>query len=353
MQRICNSIALAGYEVLLVGKKVKTSTPLPTFSFTCKRITCWFIKGFGFYIEFNIRLFIFLLFTKADALCAIDLDTILPNYLVSAIKNKKRVYDAHELFTEQKEIVTRPFIHTIWLAIEKFSVPKFTNGYTVNAFIKDELARRYKVNYGIIRNMPLGDNRMQMTDDRLEISNFKFLIYQGAVNEGRSFETLIPAMKQVNMPLMICGEGNFYEQTKALIAKHHLQNKIILKGYVAPDELKAITPTALFGLTLFEKTGLNQYYSLSNRFFDYVMAGIPQICVGYPEYKFINDKYEIALLIDDVDEQTIANAMNKLLTDVVLYKQLQQNCINARAFLNWSEEEKTLIAFWNNVFESS
>ena len=160
-------------------------------------------------------------------------------------------------------------------------------------------------------------------------------------------------MKQVNMPLLICGEGNFYEQTKALIAKHHLQSKIILKGYVAPDKLKAITPTALFGLTLFEKTGLNQYYSLSNRFFDYVMAGIPQICVGYPEYKFINDKYEIALLIDDVGEQTIANAMNKLLTDVVLYKQLQHNCIKARAFLNWSEEEKTLIAFWNNVFESS
>ena len=410
MQRICNSIALAGYDVMLVGKKVKTSTHLPSFSFTCKRITCWFNKGVAFYIEYNLRLFFFLLFTKADAFCAIDLDTILPNYLVSAIKNKKRVYDAHELFTEQKEIVTRPFIHTIWLAIEKFCVPKFTNGYTVNAFIKEELARRYKVNYGIIRNMPVEvsekgedrrekveggnekiedriekmedrrekvedrsekveggnekiENRIEKTEDRSEkvegendkskIGNQQFIIYQGAVNEGRSFETLIPAMKQVNMPLLICGEGNFYEQTKALIAKHHLQSKIILKGYVAPDELKAITPTALFGLTLFEKTGLNQYYSLSNRFFDYVMAGIPQICVGYPEYKFINDKYEIALLIDDVGEQTIANAMNKLLTDVVLYKQLQHNCIKARAFLNWSEEEKTLIAFWNNVFESS
>ena len=205
MQRICNSIALAGYDVMLVGKKVKTSTQLPSFSFTCKRITCWFNKGVAFYIEYNLRLFFFLLFTKADAFCAIDLDTILPNYLVSAIKNKKRVYDAHELFTEQKEIVTRPFIHTIWLAIEKFCVPKFTNGYTVNAFIKEELARRYKVNYGIIRNMPVkvsekGQDRSEKVEgenDKSQIGNQQFIIYQGAVNEGRSFETLIPAMKQV------------------------------------------------------------------------------------------------------------------------------------------------------------
>ena len=77
-------------------------------------------------------------------------------------------------------------------------------------------------------------------------------------------------------------------------------------GYVIPHELKQITPTAYIAVTLFEQTGLNQYYSLSNRFFDYIMAAVPQVCVDYPEYKTINDKYNIALMIDDTKEETIA-----------------------------------------------
>lgn len=360
MQRICTSVAKAGFEVVLVGRKLPASSTLPNFKFTAKRLNCWFTKGFAFYAEYNIRLFLYLLFNTANCLCAIDLDTIVPVYFASSLKGSKRVYDAHELFTEQKEIVTRPKVHKIWLAVERFCVPKFQHGYTVNLFIKEELNRRYGVNYEIIRNMPLkiegGRDKVEGVLEELgignwqsEISNQKFLIYQGAVNEGRSFETLIPAMKQVNCKLLICGEGNFFEQTKALIAQHKLEDKIELKGYVAPAELKKITPHATMGLTLFEKTGLNQYYSLSNRFFDYIMAGIPQVCVGYPEYKAINDEHHIALLINDTDENSIAHAINTLLENEAMYHELQQNCIKASKLLNWEQEEEKLIALWQKV----
>ncbi len=382
MQRICTSVAETGFEVWLIGRKLSTSTPLPSFNFRTKRLSCFFNKGFAFYAEYNIRLFFFLLFSKAHCLCAIDLDTIVPVYFVSWLKKSKRVYDAHELFTEQKEIVTRPKVHKIWMSIEQFCVPKFKHGYTVNVFIKDELKRRYGVEYGIVRNMPLKvegvgskvegrrekegrrsehleDDRLQMTDGELESTNMisltpnnQFLIYQGAVNEGRSFETLIPAMKQVNCTLLICGEGNFFEQTQQLIQQHQLEKKVILRGYVSPAQLKKITPQALFGLTLFEKTGLNQYYSLSNRFFDYIMAGIPQVCVGYPEYKAINDEHEIALLIDETDEQTIANSINRLIDDTTLHKQLQQNCIQARTVLNWNNEAIKLKQFWKEIMQA-
>lgn len=319
-------------------------------NFQQKRVQCFFNKGFAFYGEYNIRLFFLLLFTKADAFCAIDLDTILPNYFASVIRNKPRLYDAHELFTEQKEIVTRPRVHAIWLAIEKFAVPKFQQGYTVNIFISDELKRRYGVGYGIIRNMPL---KTDAIEKQANTSQAPFIIYQGAVNEGRSFETLIPAMKQVAAKLVIVGKGNFFEQTKALIKQHNLEDKIILEGFLPPADLKQLTPQAQFGLTLFEATGLNQYYSLSNRFFDYIMAGIPQVCVGYPEYRAINDLHEIALLIDDTNEETIAFALNKLMTDTVLYERLTHNCITARQFLNWQGEEKKLLDIWNQLLASN
>lgn len=298
------------------------------------------------YLEFNIRLFFALLFVPADCYCAIDLDTILPSYFISRLKGKKRVYDAHELFTEQKEIVTRPAIHRLWLMVEKFAVPKFLFGYTVNDFIAGEFKKRYQVNYAVVRNLPRLISTQPIPDTD------RFIIYQGAVNEGRSFETLIPAMKLVNARLIICGEGNFFERAKSLIAKHGLENKILLKGWIAPAELQRLTPEAYAAITLFEGTGLNQYQSLANRFFDYIMAGVPQVCIDYPQYRTLNDRYQVADLIPDTAVETIAAALNNLLYNDVYHKTLQQNCLLARKELNWEAEENVLISFYKSMFGS-
>jgi len=349
MQRICSSLANNGFEVLLVGRKRPNSVALTQMPFEQKRLYCFFDKGFAFYAEYNLRLFFFLLFTRAAILCAIDLDTILPVYFSSVLRKRQRVYDAHELFTEQKEIVTRPRVQKIWLAIEKFAVPRFKHGYTVNQFIVDELHRRYGVAYGMVRNLPVtyGDN--SPGDTNLQLPAIPWIIYQGAVNEGRSFETFIPAMQWVNAPLLIYGDGNFFEQTRQLIHQYKLENKVLLKGYTKPALLKQITPHASIAVTVFEQTGLNQYYSLSNRFFDYIMSCVPQVCVNYPEYQAINDQHGIALMIDDTKAETIAAALNKLLEDTVLYRTIKNNCLKARTLFNWEREEQTLLRFYREL----
>ena len=343
MIRICTSLANAGYDVTLVGRKMKASPPLTNQPFQQKRLHCFFEKGKLFYAEYNIRLFFYLLFKKMDCIGAIDLDTILPCYFVSKIKKVKRVYDAHELFCEMKEIATRPGIYKIWKKIERYTVPKFTNGYTVNQPIADEFKKMYGVNYEVIRNIAL------LREISVPEKKEKFILYQGAVNEGRSFETLIPAMKAVHCPLIICGDGNFMQQTRQLVQENHLEHKVLFKGKVAPDELRTITQQAYIGLTLFENKGLSNYFSLGNRFFDYLHAGIPQVCVNYPVYKEINDKYHIAVLADDIGEKNLAVLLNNLLANEVEYRTLQQNCLKARLALNWQEEEKTLIHFYKNL----
>lgn len=347
MQRICGSLASAGFEVTLVGRRTRNDAPLQQQPYHQHRIKVWNHKGPLFYLEFNLRLLFFLLRYQYHVACAIDLDTIAPVLLATRWRNKKRVYDAHELFTEMKEVVTRPFIHQCWLAIERWAVPHFPQGYTVNTFISQELQRRHGVHYSVIRNLPV-KKEQRLTANEYAIGT-PFLLYQGAVNEGRSFETLIPAMQQIEVPLWICGDGNFMQQVKTLVATHQVADKVIFKGMVTPKELAQITPQATIGLTLFEATGLNQYYSLANRFFDYMMAGIPQICVNYPEYAAINKQYEIAVLINDTQPATIANAVNKLLTDAVTYKRLQEQCKLAANDLHWQAEANKLIQFYENL----
>jgi len=203
----------------------------------------------------------------------------------------------------------------------------------------------YGVNYEVIRNIAL------LREIDIPEKKEKFILYQGAVNEGRSFETLIPAMAAVNCQLIICGDGNFMQQAQQLVKEDQLEDKVIFKGKVKPDELRAITQQAYAGVTLFDDTGLSNYYSLANRFFDYLHAGIPQLCVNYPVYKEINDKYNIAVLTDDISPKKIAALLNNLLLNEVEYKRLQQNCLKAREELNWQQEEKKLLQFYKAVFE--
>ncbi len=349
MQRICETLFNAGYHVTLIGRELKLSEPLKANTFSEKRLPCFFNNGFLFYFEYNIRVFLYLLFIKGDLFCAIDLDTILPIYFISKIRNKKRVYDAHELFTEQKEIVTRPLVKFFWALIERSMVPKFQFGYTVNNFIKDEFNRKYKVEYAVIRNLPI----YSTTNSKNIIPNKPYLIYQGAINEGRSFETLIPAMKEIPLHLKIFGQGNFLIQLKHLITENNLQDKVELCGPQDPHTLKAFTANAFAGLMLFENTGLNQYQSLANRFFDYIMAGIPQVCVNYPQYKLINDEFHIAHMIEDTKPVTISTAVNQLINNDKLYNDLQENCKKAREILNWQNEEITLIHFYQQLLNNN
>jgi glycosyltransferase involved in cell wall biosynthesis len=339
MIRICSSLQNAGYQCTLVGKKHAGEIALEQHPYEQKRIPLLFKKGFLFYAEYNIKLFFYLLFVKTDAFCCIDVDTMLANYLASAIRGKQRVYDAHEYFSQMKEVVTRKNIYNVWHTIERKLIPKFKFGYTVSQSITNEFKNLYQVNYETIRNLPLLQKEDTTTKEYV-------IVYQGAVNHGRGFESLIPAMQQVNAVLNIYGDGNFLNQTKQLIQQHNLGHKVFLKGKLKPEELKKITAQAYIGINLVENVGLSQYYSLANKFFDYIQYSVPQVTMNYPEYAAINDQYNVALLIPNTEPTEIAQILNTLLQNTTLYTALQQNCIAAAKVFNWQAEEKKLIAFY-------
>jgi glycosyltransferase involved in cell wall biosynthesis len=344
MQRICTTLAENGYDVTLVGRELPASLPLTPQKFKQRRLKCWFNKGKLFYFEYNLRLLNFLMLKKMDAICAIDLDTIHPCYIISWFKRIPRIYDAHEFFTELKEVITRPTVKKIWDAVEMKLVPKFKWGYTVSEGIAEEFKKRYEVDYITIRNVPVLKEIEPVT------ASEQFILYQGAVNEGRGLEYLIPAMKHVNCKLLICGDGNFMSQLKKLIAENKVENKIELKGWVAPEKLRLVSQQATFGIALSEKEGLNQWLALPNKFFDYIHAGIPQITMNFPEYQKINTRYEVAVLIDDLKPESIVNSINELLNNETRRKQLKENCLKAKQELNWQSEEKKLVEFYKKVF---
>jgi glycosyltransferase involved in cell wall biosynthesis len=71
--------------------------------------------------------------------------------------------------------------------------------------------------------------------------------------------------------------------------------------------------------------------------------------MNFPEYKRVNDQFEIALLISELSVDSVSKAINRLLNDYELYQRLQYNCLLARKIINWENEEKKLIQFYQNL----
>jgi len=346
MIRICTSLHNAGYDVTLIGRHRPNSKPLIARPFKQVRIRQRIDSGKIFYALYNFKLFCYLLFRRMDCICAIDLDTILPVYYISRLRRKHRVYDAHELFCEMEEVITKPAVQKMWYWIERHTVPHFPYGYTVNKSYVDEYRRMYAVAYAIVRNATV------LRPLVIPAKPVKTILYQGAVNHGRCFEQLIPAIQQVDAQLIICGEGNFYQQAQDMVRQLGLQDKVIFKGYVPPAELPGYTIEATIGITLFVATSPSNELSLANRFFDYMHAGVPQLGVRYPEYENINREYEVALLLDMVTIDTVADGLNRLLKDAAYYNRLQAGCLQAREVYCWQEEEKRLLGVYEQVFSN-
>jgi hypothetical protein len=155
VDKTCNVLVQAGFDVLLVGRKLPDSLPLPQRAYQMHRMGLLFKRGPLFYMEFNIRLFFLLLFKKVELLYSNDLDTLLPNYLLSRMKSVPLVYDSHEFFTETPELVNRKFVQGIWKRIEKAIFPKLKDVITVNVSIADLYYDLYGVKVNVVRNISL------------------------------------------------------------------------------------------------------------------------------------------------------------------------------------------------------
>ena len=125
----CMMLHNKGFDVLLIGRQLGTSVALDNRDYKMHRMQLPFEKGPLFYASYNISLFINLFLRKTDLLFSNDLDTLLPNFLVSRIRGNRLIYDSHEYFTEVPELVNRPSVQNVWKRLEKLILPKLKNAF--------------------------------------------------------------------------------------------------------------------------------------------------------------------------------------------------------------------------------
>jgi glycosyltransferase involved in cell wall biosynthesis len=351
VRKVCASLQTLGYEITLVGRLLKTSQNIER-PYEVKRFQLWFSKGAFFYAHLNLRLFFYLLFKKTDVILANDLDTLLPAYLVSRIRGRELVYDSHEYFTEAEGLTGRIFQKKVWETIEGWIFPKLKRVYTVNESIANIYKNKYRVNVRVVRNIPeirpLGVLRNRI-DVRLPLDKF-IMILQGAyIDPDRGALEALQSLQYLdNVLLLIIGSGREMPLLKEMSSEPIYRDKVMIMDKMPFADLMQYTMNADLGLTLDKPLHLNYKYSLPNKLFDYIHAGVPVLASNLPELNRIITQYKVGFLIEKTTPESIAAAVNEIKNSRSL-EEAKEACFRAKNELNWQREEQVLKEIFSQV----
>lgn len=344
--RICGTLAGDGYTVTLIGRHRRKSPPLRDAKYRQKRFGCIFQKGPLFYAEYNFRLLLILMFFKFDIGVACDLDTAVAVILSTILKGRKSVFDAHEFFEEVPELEGKPVVRNIWRLIARMTLSRFDLRYTVGPSLAEALSRRYRVPFEVARNVPrLAQSAVLPLKDRDPV-----IFYQGALNAGRGLECAIDAMAHIEgYTLVLAGEGDLSRSLRARVRAQNLDDKVIFLGMVTPDDLPVVTKRALIGLNLLDAESKSYYYSLANKFFDYIHAGVPSVNMDFPEYRDIVRDMPVGICIASLEPGQYAAHVRALLDDEARLEQMIGACEEARLVFHWEREEEELLGMYRKL----
>ena len=350
VNKSCLTLQKAGFEVLLVGRRQRKSPPMDERPYRSRRMKLLFEKGPLFYAEYNIRLFLFLLFHRANCLLSNDLDTLLPNFWISRLKRIPLIYDSHEYFTEVPELVSRPKVQRVWRRIEEYVLPKMKEMITVNESIANLFREKYHIKVHVVRNIPMR-KMLPAPASREELGlplDKHLLVLQGSgINIQRGSEELLDAMEFLeNCCLIIIGGGDVLPILKEKVKNNHWEDRVRFFPRMSYANMMAITQLANLGFTLDKDTNLNYRFSLPNKLFDYIQANVPVVASHLPEIERIINEYDIGAFIDDHKPETIAKTINKIILDEKYLITWKNNLTFAAQNLCWENEERVLLSVY-------
>ncbi len=367
VHKICQTLHGEGFRVLLIGTSNKKSLVLKSRDYQTDRIKMWFRSTALFYAELNIRLFFRLLREKAEIFLGNDLDVMPATMLVARLKKKPLVYDSHEYFLGMAGLDQKPLRRAVWKFIETQVFSRLKYMYTVSESIRNLYRKNYLKKLLVVRNLPLKNPHYpDLTQeekewiesiDRKIPENKNLLILQGAgINESRGAEELVYSMlflDAADFHLLIIGGGDVFEKIKKIIDQNNLSEKITLISKVPFTVLGHFTRKAQLGLSIDKPSVLNHKYSLPNKLFEYLHAGVPVLASRLMEQERIINQYDVGGFIEDHIPEHIARKIKEIFGDPELLKRWKHNTCRVREELNWENESKIVIDIFKQVVKDS
>ncbi|MBN2200621.1 glycosyltransferase family 4 protein [bacterium] len=350
-----------GYRVKVFVLQSRTPKPDQRLnSYDVFRIRLWLrrllprhlIFFFFKYLEFQWRSFQMLSRQRFDIMYCNDLETLPVGVLLKRFRGVRLVYVSDELNTEVTDL--NSLSRGIWKVVETFCIRSADAVFTVNESISVWLGDQYRIpRPEILYNVPYRRRSRGKRNLRRMFGipgNHTVLLYQGSMHPSRGVPTLLRIMPRIpDASLIVIGDQRQFTE---LVRRTHtaVPENVHVIDFVPYPELPSYTAGADIGLYLLENSCLNYYYSLPNKLFEFLAAGLPVVLSDFPEHRRIVAGYRCGILVNEKSDGDIVRAIRRLMQDRRTYLEMSRNArrITQETF-NWETQEKNMITVFNRL----
>jgi glycosyltransferase involved in cell wall biosynthesis len=144
------------------------------------------------------------------------------------------------------------------------------------------------------------------------------ILFVGIIIADRGVEEAVRAMAVVrdhypDAVLVVVGGGSYEPVVRQAIAENSLEKNVHMVGWRPHDELAAYYQHADVGLLPFRSGGQIDY-TLANKLFDYMGAGLPFVASDVPPMRRIVEETQAGVLVKPADPGDLARGMMELLS---------------------------------------
>ncbi len=338
VMREASALAEAGYAVTIVDLEAKGTCPaeekidgvyvkhvfMPDSFFSARLQRRALITAAQLFVRSALRL----IQTPADVYHAHDVTALPACYIAALFRRKPLIFDAHEMPLAERPLSemsrSRRWLHTFLAVLFTFLIKRCTGIITVSPPIVQEMSKRYHIpTITLVRNVPV--YRAVAKSDRLRqrlglSANIRIALYQGNLQPDRGLDRLVRAAAFLEQDIVIVMMGKNAKTTQAqleaLIASEGVADRVKILPPVPYTELLDWTASADIGLNVASADhSLNVRYFLPNKFFEYLMAGLPVLTSPLEAMVDVVNTYDVGHVLSSLAPADIGEAINKMLAD--------------------------------------
>lgn len=293
--------------------------------------------------------------TPADVYHAHDITALPACYAAALLRRRKLVFDAHELPLTQPHIMARRVTHTLAVAMLRLFMRRCDAAITVSPPLVDVMRDLYGgPRAAVIRNVPLyqAPAPSARLRERLDLpQGTRIALYQGGIQANRTLDILVHAARHLDPGIVIVmmGNGPMVAELSAMIASEGAGDRVKMLPAVPYQELLSWTASADLGLLVVKPDfSLSVKYSLPNKLFEYLMAGLPVLTSEMVAIEETVLGYGVGDVIRSLEPNIVAAKVNSMLADAATWSQMHASALRtARKDLCWEAEKSRLVAIYS------
>lgn len=295
---------------------------------------------------------------KSDVYDVRDLEPMAVGWIAAKLRRAKFVYSSDELCLDRNGWDRKPrWLVRVYGFYEGFFARRADATISTDRHRGKALEKRYPpVRPIVVRNvsekvMPLPK---KASIPELEGRHVKLLIYQGLLSRGRGLEQAISSLERLeDCALLIVGYGPIRDDLQLLAEDLRVADRVIMRDAVPYSQLVKYTVAADAGLVLIQDICRSYYLCAPNKFYEYMMMGVPVVASDFPEMRDIVHEYPVGVLVDDPsDPRCVARSVKHLFSDSKEYQKMRKSARDvALKRFNWDVEQKGLLVAYDRILE--